>query len=104
MRDKDAEFLMLNVIANKLHEEMDAGRTIAGYIAMHVEYPPCGSCALVIEKFQQSFRNVKLEVSWEKPLAITKFGRDKPPTCNRLAEKKCEHCFNHSVVGSSDFL
>lgn len=64
MRDKDAEFLMLNAIANKLREEMAAGRTIAGYIAMHVEYPPCGSCARVIANFQQLFCNVKLDVLW----------------------------------------
>lgn len=57
-RDVDAEFLLLNYIANKwLPTQIDSG-----YIALYVELPPCSSCLLVIDQFRNLYPHLKLDV------------------------------------------
>ena len=89
-RHRDAEFLLLNSIANQLLPDMRKGSAIAGYIAMHVEFPPCRSCERVINLFRHLFRNVKLQVSWERPSPLTNFDWDKTPRCSELGQKACQ--------------
>lgn len=67
MRDKDAEFLLLNSIANR----WSPNDVTDGFIAMHVEYPPCGSCADVIDQFRGLYPQVDLLVQWNRVTSVT---------------------------------
>lgn len=61
LRDMDAEFILLNELANFLCES----KIDRGHVALSVEYEPCSSCKSVIEQFREKFPCVNLYVHWD---------------------------------------
>jgi hypothetical protein len=62
-RDTDAEFKLLNVLAEILDR---AGRNRAPdtWIALRIEQEPCDSCRQAIKNFRDRFKDVELEVKF----------------------------------------
>ena len=61
IRDRDAEFKILNIIAKIL--DSTKGKHLQGiWVTLRVEQPPCCSCKKAINDFRLRFPNVMLDV------------------------------------------
>lgn len=58
MRDSDTEYKILNEIALKLGNDVNA----TGEIKLFTELDTCDSCSKVIAEFADKYKNIKLEV------------------------------------------
>ena len=85
MRDVDAEFQLLNSIANR----WSPTAVTEGFIAMHVEYPPCDSCRDVITEFKLMYPQIDVLVSAGHPNPSSQGAPSGAPRCGSKAPMTC---------------
>jgi hypothetical protein len=58
LRDVDTEYKILNDIASQLGNNTNA----SGTIKLFTDRVPCSSCSRVINKFMETYKNIKVDV------------------------------------------